>query len=55
MMSRVMAQLQKSINPQMVGVTIVAERQLQQMGGAKNMMNLMKNMNANMDMFKGMM
>ena len=41
----VMAQLQKTMNPQM----------LAQMGGAKNMMNLMKNMNANMDMFKGMM
>ena len=29
--------------------------QLAKMGGAKNMMSMMKSMSANMDMFKGMM
>ena len=50
-----MAQLQKTMNPQMVLVLNSFLVQLAQMGGAKNMMNLMKNMSANMDMLKGMM
>lgn len=41
----VMQQLQKSMNPQM----------LAKIGGAKNMMNMMKSMSSNMDMFKNMM